>query len=217
MCCFTVVCPELHLPKLGQFFKPNRIWEHSYFCQLIIYSSQILAIHKIAAVLCTNLFIHWRKWWWGRGRENPMSWHWCLPYRVIWVCESTLWVRLFNQFKNYLHSYQEPWYISNLIPTYFKKMIFTYYIFLLLLRIELFSYLINVFCGFPKKAMGLDSLFLIIFQLTQLSFLNQKSLCVDNNNWFPFENLLLGCVFHHSFDLFKDCNVIVTSACISNT
>lgn len=52
VCYFIVAHSELLL-KLGLFFQPIRIWEHSDFCQLVIYSSQTLAIHRIARGPCT--------------------------------------------------------------------------------------------------------------------------------------------------------------------
>lgn len=51
--CYLIVARSEPLLKLDPFSQPIRIWEHSAFCQLIIYSSQTLAIHKIACVPCT--------------------------------------------------------------------------------------------------------------------------------------------------------------------
>lgn len=65
-------------------------------------------------------------------------------------------------------------------------MIFYMLCFVVVLKVKTLSYLIHVFCVWvSKKAMDLDSLFLVVFQITQLSFINQKSLCVGNEHLTP--------------------------------
>lgn len=108
-----------------------------------------------------------------------------LPWEVIWgLLVITLWVWWFNQFKNYLYSYLEPWYISHFSPTYLKRLFFLHAMFLFLflfLRLRLFSYLIHMcFVGFQKKkTMDLDSLLLVVFLI---EFYKPKVIICGNKN-----------------------------------
>lgn len=101
------------------------------------------------------------------------------PCKVIWgLLVIILWVWLFNQFKNCLYSYLEPWHISHLSPTYFKRWFVTCYVFVTVLT----TYFITHTCFFVGFQESYGSWLIVSSSFSGDSI---ESLCVGNENLIP--------------------------------